>query len=82
MMLATTMKKMVEEIKGLKEYYIQKAMKTDMFTDMNSEEMALLWKVFKLMDLSTAAMVEQAEALDDMTRKIDKLLENAQKGEA
>lgn len=81
-MLTKTINKMVEEINGLKNYYIQEAMKTDMFTDMDSEEMALIWKMFKLMDLSTAAMVEQAEAMDDMTRKIDKLLEIAQKGEA
>ena len=82
MTITTMTKKVAENVKEMKNYFIGEAMKSDMFADIDSKDMQLLWKMLKMMDDSVDLMLKQAEVMDDMSVKIDLLVENIKKGEA
>ena len=79
MTITTATNKVMENVKEMKNYFIAEAMKSDMFTDMESNEMAMLWKMFKMLDDSMALMEAQAKVMDDLAEKMDKLVEGLNK---
>ena len=72
-MLTDKTNEIIKEANELKEYFI-KEIAVDMFDDMETEELAIMKKCFKLMDRSMELAVEQAKVMDGLNDKLDKLL--------
>lgn len=70
-------KKLIEELNELKEDFA-KEFGMDMLEDMSGKEFLLLKKCFNLMKSSEELMLEQAEMMDSMNEKLDRLIQLAE----
>lgn len=73
-MLANQAKAMVEEIKEMKDLCTEAIVKDIDFTDVDYKTFKALASCMTLLDMSCDYMIEQAEMMDEMDRKLDKLL--------
>lgn len=65
---------LVNEINFLKRKCIKLIVDEDVIKNANSEELELVQRCMNLMDLACKVSLEQAKAIDDINRKLDKLL--------
>ena len=78
-MLTVKTNEIIKEVNELKEIFM-KQFSTDMFEDMEGDEFVAMKKTFKLMNLSMELAVEQAEVMDAINEKLDKLLAMKEEG--
>lgn len=74
MFSTTKMEKIVKEIYKVKKYYTTKAMQTDAFTNIESEEMNRLWGMFHDLDEFAVRIMEEAMSMDTLIMKMDTLV--------
>lgn len=72
-MLREMTREIVEEVNEIKDLVI-KHCSVNMLVDMKDEEFMLMKKVISLVDKSTNLAIKQAEVMDDINSKLDKLL--------
>lgn len=73
-MLKTTLK-LNEEINELKEHIFKEFLCSDSVMNMNGEQFEVYKKMFQLMNTSQELMVRQAETINEINEKLDKLLQ-------
>lgn len=74
-MLTFTTDKCTKEIKELKKICMKAATDESVFMDMDPLALSMLQTCFRLIDASVELMEEQADMIETMDRKLDKLLE-------
>lgn len=74
-MLTNKAKEIVEEIKELKTFCMKSIMTDVSFDYIDYDGFKALGTCMKLLDKCNDYMVDQAEMMDEMDRKLDKLLE-------
>ena len=75
--MVNTTKKLIEEIHEVKELAI-KELGSDIFNDMNGKEFELLKRIFNIVNTSEEVMLKQANLLETINYKLDRLLEQAE----
>ena len=73
-MLVDKTNQLIEEVNELKGSYI-KMFGPDMFEYMNEDTFEMVKKMFNLMNTSMEVIKEQAEVIEVIDKKLDKLLE-------
>lgn len=76
MLLSKKAKKINEGLTELVDLYIKNYANGSTFTDMSTDDFLVLQKSMKLMEDTMDLMVKEAEALDNINLKLDKLLES------
>ena len=66
--------KLIEEVNEVMDLYAKEMFDFDMLESMDKEEFVLMQKVLKLKDASFDLTRKQAEMIDEMNAKLDKLL--------
>lgn len=78
-MLTTKTKEIIKETNELKDFFM-KQISFDMLDGMDEEEFVAMKKCFKIMNLAMELAVEQAEVMDAMNEKLDKLVAMQERG--
>ena len=73
-MLRNQAKEIVEEINGMKAWCMKKVMDDADFSCVDPDDFQAFGMMLKLLDMSCDYMIKQAEMMDDMNDKLDKLL--------
>lgn len=74
-MLTMTADKCTKEIKELKNICMKAMANESVFMSMGELELSLVQACFRLIDTSTELIEEQADMMEIMNKKLDKLLE-------
>lgn len=74
-MLKDTMKNYVNDMREAEKELINYAFEEDMFEHMDDRENLIMAKLIKLLHRSYKIVVDQAEAIDNINAKLDKLIE-------
>ena len=72
-MLATKTNEIIKEVNEMKDIFM-KSLSLDMLEDMDEDGFIAMKKCFKLMNLSMELAVEQAQVMDEINAKLDKLV--------
>lgn len=72
-MLVDKTNQLIEEVNELKDSYM-KMFGSDMFEYMNEDTFGMVKKMFNLMNTSMEVIKEQAEVIEVIDKKLDKLL--------
>lgn len=75
-----TVESYIKEVNELKDFGMKKIMEEVDITLVDTDEFELAKRTLKLLDTSCDLLLEQAEMMDSMNEKLDKLL--ARKGQA
>ena len=67
-------KKLYEELDELMKVCISKTFTTDMFANMEDDEIKLMQSCFKMYDTAKELAFKQAEIIDEQNKKLDKIL--------
>ena len=78
-MLTEKTNKIIGEVNELKGF-VAKQFGSNMFENMDAEELFLMKKLFDLVDAAMELSVTQAEVMDDINAKLDKLLARKEEG--
>lgn len=74
-MLKDTMKDYVNDMREAEKELINYAFEVDMSEDLDDHENLIMLKLIKLLHRSYKIVVDQAEAIDNINAKLDKLIE-------
>ncbi len=75
-MLTMTADKCTKEIKELKSICMKAVTNESVFMSMGELELSMIQACFRLIDASTELMEEQADMMEVMNRKLDRLLKD------
>ena len=78
-MLTMTADKCTKEIKELKSICMKVMTDESVFMSMGELELAMMQSCFRLIDASVELMEEQADMMEIMNKKLDRLLENKER---
>lgn len=71
-------RELIDNMDVLMGLYVKQLFSLDVIANMEEEELNLLKNTLKLMDCSRDLLIKQAEMIDGMNDKLDKLLEKAE----
>lgn len=74
-MLLVKTNQLIEEMEGIKKDVMHLMIENDCLSMMDEQSSKMLMRSEKVFDLSKELVSEQAELLDEINRKLDKLLE-------
>lgn len=73
----TTAKQFVKEVDEIKTI-AKREILSEGFNNLSEEQFSLMQKMFKLLDTSEEMLLKQAEMMDGMNKKLDKILSIAE----
>ena len=76
-MITVTTERLVEELNNLKSLCIEEVLKNGI-DNVDEKGFKAMQSTLKVIKLSNQLMIEQAEIMNDMNRKLDKLLEKTE----